>query len=101
VLTDLDRTWDLVQAGFVVVAPMTSNGVGQANAALFDDYVVRNEHTATWFFLREGDPRVAGRPVRARDADRVLVARDNPGTSAGEARGGVVPADGSPDGGAG
>ena len=78
VLTELNRTWDLVQAGFVVVAPMTSNGVVQANAELFDAYVAQNEHTAKWLFLKRGDPRVAGKPVHATDGDHVLVARDGP-----------------------
>jgi hypothetical protein len=73
VITDLSNADRLVQSGFLVVAPMTSNSIGQVSSDHFDDYVRANVDRADWFFLPESDERVKGRPVVARHGDHVLV----------------------------
>jgi hypothetical protein len=73
ILTTLERANDVIMAGFLVIAPIETNEVTRVTAAGFDDYVRANAGRAVWLFLPESDPRVAGRPVVARDSGYVLV----------------------------
>ncbi len=73
ILTTLDRADALIEAGFLVIGPIETNEVTRVTAAHFDEYVRANAWRAAWLFLPEGDPRVAGRPVVARDEGYVLV----------------------------
>lgn len=73
VLTTRDRARDLLRAGFLVVAPFENSTVVGVTEEHFDDYVRANGQRADWLFLPENDPRVAGRPVRAKDGNYVLV----------------------------
>jgi len=83
VITDLATANPLVESGFLVVAPMTSNSVGQVSSDHFDDYVRDHTHLADWFFLPETDERVKGWPVVSRHGDHVLVRVPAPGPPPG------------------
>ncbi len=73
ILTTLERSDELVMAGFMVIAPMDTNSIARVTAAHFDEYVRANASRAVWLFLPERDARVAGRPTKGRDRDYVLV----------------------------
>ena len=64
---------------------MTSNSIGQVSDDHFDDYVRDHLPQADWFFLRETDERVKGRPVVAKHGDYVLVRVRAPGATPGSA----------------
>jgi hypothetical protein len=73
ILTTLERADGLILAGFLVIGPIETNEVTKVTPARFDAYVRANAGRAAWLFLPEADPRVAGRPVVARDGGYVLV----------------------------
>ncbi len=73
ILTDAPSAQLLVQAGFIVLAPLTSHMVGRVDPAGVDAYAARHAGRAAWLFLPPDDPRVAGRPVVASHAGYVLV----------------------------
>lgn len=73
ILTTVDRADALILGGFLVIGPIDTNEVTRVTPAHFDAYVRANAWRAAWLFLPEGDPRVAGRPVVARDGGYVLV----------------------------
>lgn len=73
VLTTLQRANELVQAGFIVVAPMNSNWIGKVNEDGFDAYVAQNTSRADWLFAPPADPRTLGKPVMATHGGYVLV----------------------------
>jgi hypothetical protein len=78
ILTTVDRADELVQAGFIVIAPMDTNSIARVTSANFDAYVRANAGRAAWLFLPRTDARMAGaRPV-ARDHGYVLVRAGRP-----------------------
>lgn len=81
-LTTASRANDLLQAGFIVVAPLETNSVGYITDEHFDDYVRAHGGEAVWLFLPDNDPRVAGQPVVARHDGYVLVRRPAPTAAA-------------------
>lgn len=72
-LTTASRANELLQAGFIVIAPLETNSVGFITEAHFDEYVRVHAAEAVWLFLPESDPRVTGKPVVAKHDDYVLV----------------------------
>lgn len=72
-LTTASRANDLLQAGFIVIAPLETNSVGYITEDHFDEYVQLHGHQAVWLYLPENDARVAGQPVVAKHDDYVLV----------------------------
>jgi hypothetical protein len=73
ILTTLDRADELVQAGFIVIAPMETNSIAQVTSSDFDAYVRANAERAAWLFLPQDDARVAGHDPSARNGNYVLV----------------------------
>ena len=81
ILAPVQQANELLQAGFMVVAPLDTNSVGVITENHFDDYVRDHARDAAWLFLPEKDPRLAGKPAVARHAGFVLV-RAAPATAA-------------------
>ncbi|MDD5656919.1 MAG: hypothetical protein PHF00_06650 [Elusimicrobia bacterium] len=66
VLTDQRMAPILVQAGFVVAAPMNSNMLGEIDAEAFTAHVANLKRAPAWALLPRHDPRAAGkRPAAA------------------------------------
>jgi len=72
-LTTVSRANELLEAGFLVIAPLDTNAVGRVTEDRFDDYVRAHAGEAAWLFLPQTDARVAGKPSVARHDDYVLV----------------------------
>ena len=72
-VTTVGRANDLLEAGFLVIAPLDTNSVGRITEAHFDEYVRAHAQQAVWLYLPENDPRVTGKPIVARHDDYVLV----------------------------
>jgi hypothetical protein len=66
-----------VQAGFVVLAPMTSTSIGEVNGDLLPDYLKANAGRADWFLVRDGDARLSGRKAEV-SFDGYTLARARP-----------------------
>lgn len=81
-LTTISRANDLLQAGFIVIAPLDTNSVGRITEDHFDDYVRAHAQEAVWLYLPENDARVAGKTVVGRHDDYVLVRASAEGTPA-------------------
>jgi hypothetical protein len=64
ILSDLHMSQKLVDAGFLVVAPMQRNYLNDVDEMAFNDYVKKHQHEANWWFLPANDPRVAARQVQ-------------------------------------
>jgi hypothetical protein len=83
VLTDSGFADAVVQAGFVVVAPMTSSSVGSVDRDAFDRYLERHAWRARWLLLAKGDRRLDGlapvAEVRGHVLARAPMGRQAPG----------------------
>ena len=73
ILTTTQRADELIQAGFMVVAPLDSNSIGRITEEHFDEYLRNHAADAAWLFLPENDARVKNQPVEGRDGSFVLV----------------------------
>ena len=73
ILAPIDQANELLQAGFMVVAPLDTNSVGVITGGHFDDYVRDHAGDAVWLYFPEHDPRLGGKPEVARHDDFVLV----------------------------
>lgn len=65
IVTTAEMAQDLVLAGFVVPAPMSSSVIGKVDVPEFDAYLRQHGSAGEWLFLPESDPRVAARKVFA------------------------------------
>jgi len=72
-LTTADRANQLLEAGFIVIAPLETNTVGATTGDHFDEYTRAHAGEAVWLFLPANDPRVSGKPIVAKHDDYVLV----------------------------
>lgn len=72
ILTDRNRAYDLVQAGFVVLGPMNSTSVGKVDEDHLDDYLKTNADRAAWYYLPKSDDRMKGLPIEAELDDHAL-----------------------------
>jgi len=61
VLSDERMSQTLVNAGFVVVAPMMRNYLNDVDESNFDNYATKHQYEADWWFLPADDARVAQR----------------------------------------
>jgi hypothetical protein len=64
-VSDAGKAYEVVQAGFVVLAPMTSTSIGEVNGGQLDDYIKANASRADWLLVHDGDGRLAGRKIEA------------------------------------
>ena len=87
ILTDKNQADNLVQAGSIVLGPMTGTSIGDVDEGKMDEYLKTNADRADWLFLPEGDARLAGRPVvAARERYRLVRARTAPPAVSAETR---------------
>jgi hypothetical protein len=78
VQTDFSAASHLVEAGYIVDAPMPTRDIGRIPEPEFNDYMQHHpERHPDWLFLPAKDPRVAGRPATAALGDYVLVRGDS------------------------
>lgn len=74
VLTTEGRVFELLEAGFIVVAPVSGATYESIDHDEYVAYVKAHASAARWLFVRSDDPRVQARQVQARCDGFVLVA---------------------------
>lgn len=68
VLSDEPMSQKLVNAGFVVVAPMLRNNLNNVDEENFAAFAKQHQHEAHWWFLPANDPRVVQQQAAAEAA---------------------------------